>query len=52
VPQPGATFPYSEFNGRNKLPSGVAIPLSSCLAVVDFVAIEKFLRFFLLSVIL
>jgi len=53
VPQPGATFPYSEFKGRNRVPTTVVIPDSTefCFVAVDFVAIEKILRFFLLSVI-
>jgi hypothetical protein len=29
VPQPGATFPYSEFNGFNKVPSGVVNAVST-----------------------
>ncbi len=59
VPQPGKTLPASEFNGRNRVPSGVEIPGSAielsdtpdlALEVVP-VAIMLYSRFFLLSVI-
>ena len=59
VPQPGKTFPASEFNGRSNVPSGVEIPGSPielsdtpalALEVVP-VAIMCYSRFFLLSVI-
>ena len=29
VPQPGATLPYSEFKGFNKVPKGVVIAVST-----------------------
>ena len=46
VPQPGATFPYSEFKGFNKLPApvrfGLGLELSStvCVAINTIALVE------------
>lgn len=36
VPQPGNTFPDSEFNGLNNVPKGVTIPGSCASEKLDF----------------
>ena len=43
VPQPGATFPYSELSGRNTVPNRVIFPvpgsLPSLAGTLTFVAV-------------
>jgi hypothetical protein len=42
VPQPGATFPYSEFRGFKAVPNAVTFPLVTAVLPFDVVAIEFF----------
>jgi PsbN protein len=39
VPHPGATFPYSEFNGFNAVPSGVILLVDSSIFALDVVPV-------------
>jgi len=39
VPQPGATFPYSELSGFKAVPNGVTLPFVTVFLPFDVVAI-------------
>ena len=39
VPQPGATLPYSEFNGFKALPKAVTFPVLLPKAALNFVPV-------------